>query len=143
MLLGNMISKIRKEKNLTKTELAELTNINIGHLTHIEKGDRNPSYSALDEICQALKVPTRPFSNAYHQNLTDNQLDYDYIKYLPYNKIPAISNIDGFIECPYSFSNAAFAYKIPDVSMAPLFPKNSYIYIEPCGNLENKDIGIF
>ena len=27
--------------------------------------------------------------------------------------------------------------------MSPLFSKNSYIFIEPCGSLENKDIGLF
>ena len=36
-MIGDMIAKIRKEKNMSKTELAEKTNINIGHLTHIEK----------------------------------------------------------------------------------------------------------
>ena len=30
-MIGNMISKIRKEKGITKTRLAELTDINIGH----------------------------------------------------------------------------------------------------------------
>ena len=42
-MIGDMIGKIRKEKGMTKTELAKLTGINIGHLTHIEKGERNPS----------------------------------------------------------------------------------------------------
>ena len=40
-MIGDMIGKIRKEKGMTKTELANLTGINIGHLTHIEKGERN------------------------------------------------------------------------------------------------------
>ena len=142
-MLGTLLSKIRKEKNITKTELSNLTNINIGHLTHIEKGDRNPSYSTLNTICNSLKIPTRPISNAYHQILTDEQIDYNYINHLPFNKIPAISTIDTYIECPHNFSNAAFAFKIPDTSMTPLFNKNSYVFIEPCGSLENKDIGLF
>ena len=142
-MLGTLLSKIRKEKNITKTELSSLTDINIGHLTHIEKGNRNPSFSTLNSICNSLKIPTRPISNTYHQNLTKEHLEYNYINYLPFNKVPAISAIDNFIECPYSFSNAAFAFKIPDSSMSPLFSKNSYIFIEPCGTLENKDIGLF
>lgn len=142
-MLGNLIAKIRKEKNITKTELSNLTDINIGHLTHIEKGDRNPSYSALNTICNSLKIPTRPISNTYHQTLTDEQLEYKYTNYIAYNKIPAISSIDTYIECPYDFSNAAFAFKISDSAMSPLFSKNSYIFIEPCGSLENKDIGLF
>ena len=40
-MIGNMISIIRKQKGITKTKLSELTGINVGHLTHIEKGERN------------------------------------------------------------------------------------------------------
>ena len=40
-MIGDMIAKVRKEKGITKTELARITGINIGHLTHIEKGERN------------------------------------------------------------------------------------------------------
>lgn len=142
-MLGTLIAKIRKEKKITKTELSNLTNINIGHLTHIEKGNRNPSYSSLNAICNSLKIPTRPISNTYHQPLSNEQLEYKYINYLPYNKIPAISVIDDYIECPSDFSNAAFAFKMPDSSMNPLFTKNSYVFIEPCGSMENKDVGLF
>ena len=59
-MLGTLLSKIRKDKNITKTELSSLTGIDIGHLTHIEKGERNPSYSTLNNICNSLKIPTRP-----------------------------------------------------------------------------------
>ena len=36
-MLGEMIAFIRKDKNLTKAGIARGTNINTGHLTHIEK----------------------------------------------------------------------------------------------------------
>lgn len=39
-MIGSMIAKAREEKGLTKLELANLTGINIGHLTHIEKGEK-------------------------------------------------------------------------------------------------------
>ncbi len=54
-MVGEMIAKIRKEKGMSKTELARLANINIGHLTHIEKGERNPSQKTLKTICQAFR----------------------------------------------------------------------------------------
>ena len=73
-MLGNMISKIRKDRKLTKTELANLTNVDISHLTHIEKGQRIPSHKLLISICNTLKVPYRPFFNAYDKNLTEEQL---------------------------------------------------------------------
>ena len=56
-MIGDMIARARKEKGFTKTELARLTDINIGHLTHIEKGERNPSHKALKAICKALDIP--------------------------------------------------------------------------------------
>ena len=39
-MLGNLIARIRKEKEITKTQLANSTGINVGHLTHIEKNTR-------------------------------------------------------------------------------------------------------
>ena len=42
-MLGNLLSHIREEKEMSKTNIAEAIGINVGHLTHIEKGERNPS----------------------------------------------------------------------------------------------------
>ena len=53
-MIGNMIQKIRKEKGITKTELAKRAGINIGHLTHIEKGERNPSPETAVNFCKVL-----------------------------------------------------------------------------------------
>ena len=69
-----MISKIRKEKGITKTRLAELTDINIGHLTHIEKGERNPSHKALRSICSALNIPYEQLLYTYDKELTEEQV---------------------------------------------------------------------
>ena len=56
-MIGDMIAKAREEKNMTKAELARLANIDLGHLSHIEKGERNPSHKTLKLICQALEIP--------------------------------------------------------------------------------------
>ncbi len=142
-MIGDMISKIRKEKGVTKTQIANETNINIGHLTHIEKGERNPSHKALKEICTALKIPYQQLYNAYDKELNDEQVEYNYINYLSYNKIPAVSQIDEYITCPPDFSNASFAYKIPDNSMEPMFKEGKYAFIEINGVIENKAVGLF
>ena len=92
-MIGNMISMIRREKGLTKTELAEITGINIGHLTHIEKGERNPSHKALSSICEALDIPFEEMLHTYDKTLTLEQEKYDYLKYVPYNQIPLFSNL--------------------------------------------------
>lgn len=142
-MIGNMLSKIRKEKRITKTRLAELTDINIGHLTHIEKGERNPSHKALKSICVALNVPYQELLYTYDKELTSDQLEYGYINHIPYNKIPAISSIEDFIECPAKFSNASFAYKVPDTTMAPVLQKDTFVFVEQNALLSNKDVGLF
>ena len=142
-MIGNMISIIRKERGITKTKLAELTGINIGHLTHIEKGERNPSHKALYSICQALDIPYEELLHTYDKKLTLEQEKNNYLQYISYNKIPAFSNLENFIECPSKFPNISFAYKVPDDSMEPTLKKDSFVYIEKAGLLENKDIGLF
>ena len=142
-MIGNMISKIRKEKGITKTQLANETDINIGHLTHIEKGERNPSHKALKSICSALNIPYQQLFYTYDKTLSEEQLEYGYINHINYNKIPAISKIDEYIDCPANFSAASFAYKVPDSSMAPLIKEGTYAYIQINGLIENKSIGLF
>lgn len=142
-MIGEMIAKIRKEKGITKTQLANQTNINIGHLTHIEKGERNPSHKALKEICYALNVPYQQFLYAYDQELTEEQQEYKYLNHISFNKVPAISNIDDYIDCPYDFANASFAYKVPDNAMEPLVKEESYAFVEINGLVENRAIGLF
>jgi SOS-response transcriptional repressor LexA len=142
-MIGNLISKIRKERGITKTQLANQTDINIGHLTHIEKGERNPSHKALKSICSALNVPYEPLYNCYDKELSENQIELGYIDHIEYNKIPAISHIDEYINCPADYANASFAYKVPDKSMAPLIKEGSYAFVEKNALIENKEIGLF
>lgn len=142
-MIGNMISMIRKEKGITKTELAQITGINIGHLTHIEKGERNPSHKALYSICEALDVPYEELLHTYDKTLSIEHEKYNYLKYVPYNKVPVFSDLNDFTVCPSKYTNASFAYKVPDESMEPIFKKNSNVFVEIAGLLENKEYGLF
>lgn len=142
-MIGKIIEQIRKEKGISKTELSNLTGINIGHITHIEKGERKPSHKALSQICDALCVPYQELFYTYDKTLEDEQLEYDYIKYIPYDKIPLISNISDYITCPSKYSKASFAIKMPDSSMDPIFKEGETLFIEQAGILANKDIGLF
>ena len=142
-MIGSMISMIRKEKRITKTDLAKATGINIGHLTHIEKGERNPSHKALFSICEALDIPYEELLHTYDKTLNHEQEKFNYLKYVPYNKIPVFSNLDDFVVCSSKYPNASFAFKVPDNSMEPIFNKGSNVYIEIAGLLDNKDYGLF
>lgn len=142
-MIGDMIARIRKEKKVTKTKLAEKTNINIGHLTHIEKGERNPSHKALRSICKALEVPYQPLMYTYDKVLSDDQEFYKAPNHISYNKILAIDSIYSFMECPTNLPSAALAIRVPDNSMEPKLPKDVYAFVELNSPLNNREIGVF
>ena len=142
-MLGKMIQRIRKDRGITKTKLSELTDINIGHLTHIEKGERNPSHHTLMSICSSLNVPYQNLYLTYDRSLSQEQLEYDYQNYISYNKIPCFDNISDFIDCPVDHPRVSFAVKNNSVEMEPFIKQGSTIYIEQNASLEHKDIGLF
>ena len=142
-MLGSMISKIRKEKHITKAELARRTGINIGHLTHIEKGERNPSHKALKSITNALEVPYQTVSYLYDKPVTDEYTRCKMVNHLSYTKVLAVDSYPEFIECPTNITNASMALKINDDVMEPTLKVNSYAFLELNVPLNNKDIGLF
>ena len=142
-MIGDMIAKARKEKGMSKTELARLTDINIGHITHIEKGERNPSHKALKSICKALDIPYQPLMFTYDKKINEEQASYNVIDHISYSRVLAVDTISGFIECPSSIPSSAVAIKLKDDSMEPSFTKGAYVFVELNTPLENKNIGIF
>ncbi len=142
-MLGSMLSKIRKEKKMTKMALAKKTDINIGHLTHIEKGERNPSHKALRSITNALGVPYQIISHLYDKNITEDDERCKMINHLSYNKVLAVDSYSQFIDCPANVPNTSVALKIEDDSMVPYFEKGSYGFLELNVPLRNKDVGLF
>lgn len=142
-MIGDMIAKVRKEKGMTKTELAKLTEINIGHLTHIEKGERNPSHKALKNICRALDIPYQQLMYTYDKQVSEEQESYGFINHISYDKVLAVSNLQGFIDCPSNMPSATLAVKMSDDSMEPKLKKGSFAFIEFNSLLDNKEVGIF
>ena len=142
-MLGSMISKIRKDKNMTKVQLAKKTKINIGHLTHIEKGERNPSHKALRNISEALGVPYQTLMYMYDQYVTEDEKRYKLFDHITYNKVLAIDSIGDFIECPSNISDASVAFKILDDVNVPKLKKVSYSFLELNKPLINRDFGLF
>lgn len=142
-MIGSMLAKARKAKGMTKTELARLTDINIGHLTHIEKGERNPSHKALKNICKALDIPYQQLMYTYDKTINEEQESYDVVKHISYNRVLSVDNINGFIDCPAEMSSAALAIKVPDTAISKYFDKDSYVFVEFNTPLNTKDYGIF
>lgn len=142
-MLGKLLAKIREEKGITKTELAQLTKINVGHLTHIEKGERNPSHKALKIICKALDVPYQQLMCTYDKEVQEEHIRYGISNYIPYDKVLAVDNINGLIDCPSEAASASIALRINDDSMEPFLEKDSYVFVEFNSPLDNKEIGVF
>lgn len=142
-MLGSMISKIRKEKQMTKVELSKRTGINIGHITHIEKGERNPSHKALKSITNALEVPYQPLTSLYEKEVTQDSIRCEMLNHLSYNKILAVDSYSNFIDCPANVSNASIAIKVLDDAMDPVLKKDTYAYLELNVPLNNKDVALF
>lgn len=46
-MIVKLLSKIRKDKKMTKMEICKKASINMGYMTHIEKGERNPSIQTI------------------------------------------------------------------------------------------------
>ncbi len=142
-MIGDMIAKARKDKGITKTELSRITDINIGHLTHIEKGERNPSHKALKTICSALKIPYQPLMFTYDKEINEEQQSYSITDCISYDKVLLVDKIGGFIDCPPKLSSSSIAIKVPDNSMEPTFEKNSIVFVELNSPLSSKDYGLF
>ena len=51
-----LVKKLRTEKGITLETLAKLSGISKGHLSKIERGEREPKISTLIQIALALKV---------------------------------------------------------------------------------------
>ena len=51
-----LVKKLRTEKGITLESLAKLSGISKGHLSKIERGEREPKISTLIQIALALKV---------------------------------------------------------------------------------------
>ena len=142
MLIGSLIKKIREEKNIKKSEIAEKAKINVGHITHLEKGERNPSSRSLKKICEILNIPYQIVAYSVDKKLTEEHIGYNCVDHISYNKILAVEPKDS-ITCPIHCSTAHIAIKVPDPSMEPTYPKDSYVFLEFSTPLDYKDVGLF
>ena len=142
-MLGHMVAYIRKDRELTKAGISRGSNINTGHLTHIEKGERNPSHKVLKNMCKTMGIPYAPLMFTYDKKLTEEHKEYNIESHIGYDKVLAVDILGSFIDCPVSAPGACIAVKMNDNSMEPKIKKDSYVFIEFNSPLDNKDIGLF
>ena len=54
--LGKNLKRIRKEKGVTQEKLEELSGLDRGYISGVERGVRNPSIKNIEKLAKALKV---------------------------------------------------------------------------------------
>lgn len=80
-LIGNMIKVARKERKLTMKDLSERTNISVGAIRRIEKGEPGCQLGAAFEV--ATVVGVKLFDDASSSISTNNQRIEDKLALLP------------------------------------------------------------
>lgn len=56
--IGQNIRRFRKKQGLTQEQLAEMINISVPHMSHIETGSTKLSLPVLAELSEALNIST-------------------------------------------------------------------------------------
>ena len=56
VLIGKRVRETRKQQKITQDKLAELTNLSVGYISHVETAKKKASLSALISISNALGI---------------------------------------------------------------------------------------
>lgn len=59
--IGKFITELRKEKNMTQKELADILGVSDRAISNWENGRRLPDYSVLSDLCNALSITINEF----------------------------------------------------------------------------------
>ena len=140
-MIGKVIREERLKRKISSKAFAKLIDIDNGFLTHIEKGERNPSRKVLAKICTELDLSYDFMLSLLENSLSENSTEYDVTKYTPTNKVLYAENIS-LIECPKLSDSVSFITRMPDKSMEPLIFEDSLLHIKYTSFIENGDICI-
>lgn len=61
--LGKNLKRIRKEKGITQEKLEELSGLDRGYISGVERGVRNPSIKNIEKLAKALKISVSDLTN--------------------------------------------------------------------------------
>lgn len=142
-MLAYLLTKIRKDKKVSKHFVATESGFDPGYISHVENHERIPSYNALKKISSALDVPYQQLLYTYGKNISTDLVEDKFLNLVPYNSVVAIDNFDNLIHCPAKFGSSSFAVRLPDDSMEPKFLKGSYAFIEQNSPIFQREAGLF
>ena len=95
MDLGGTIKQCRNVKKLTLAQLSKDCGISVSHLSLLENNDREPSFSAVEAIAQALGLPLSVLVFLATQKDEVTELNTAHIETLSNNIINLMSNAKG------------------------------------------------
>jgi transcriptional regulator with XRE-family HTH domain len=61
--LGKNLKRIRNEKGVTQEKLQELSGLDRGYISGVERGVRNPSIRNIERLAKALKISISDITN--------------------------------------------------------------------------------
>lgn len=138
-MVGKIIRQERMKQKIKSKDLAKAAGIDTGHLSHIEKGIRNPSKTILAKICNELNLSYQFMLNVAQNSVEDESASYDVTTYVPYDKVLYTENFK-LIDCPRDVHNVSLVTKMKDDSMEPVISKGSIIYVHYTSILDPNDI---
>ena len=138
-MIGKIIRKRRKELNLKLKDVAIKTGLDVGHLSHIEKGERNPSYKTLKSICDVLDIPVSYLWNYAGKSVNEEKEEYEYMNYISLNKVPLV-DIKDYVEVPIEYAGNIIAVTLKDDSMDKIGKKNDCIFVDLNSPVRSGDI---
>lgn len=60
---GKKLRNVREQRKFTQKEVAESAGITTSYYARIERGEENPTYTVIKNICKALKVKSSDILN--------------------------------------------------------------------------------
>lgn len=61
MNISKALKLCRTQKGISKTELAQKSDLSVSYLSLLEQGKRDPNLSTIDKLCKALNIPSSIF----------------------------------------------------------------------------------
>lgn len=101
-LIGMRVKEVRKSHNITQAQLAEMTDLSVSYISHIETAHKKASLESLVRIADVLEVTVDEILNGNQlYNPTEYQTDIDLIisdcdpseKRLMYELMQSMKNI--------------------------------------------------